>query len=102
MPRSDRRRQAHRSAHRSAGNAGTSGSLKRSTSCHFLVLFMRNTVLKLTLPALLLAAASCATPAFTQADDPLTTSIRKAGHAKVAMITAPPWMVISSTGEAEG
>ncbi|KWV58304.1 hypothetical protein AS156_36575 [Bradyrhizobium macuxiense] len=50
----------------------------------------------------LLATAVYSSPAFAQAESRLLASIRKVGEVKVAIVSAPPYVVISPSGEATG
>ncbi|MCA6112210.1 transporter substrate-binding domain-containing protein [Bradyrhizobium cenepequi] len=57
---------------------------------------------RLSLLALLLALIGYSLPVLAETEDPLFASIRKAGQVKVALASAPPYMVVSPTGEATG
>lgn len=57
---------------------------------------------KLLLVLLLLTLTGSLFPAFAQTDDPLLASIRKAGKVKVALASAAPFWMVSSSGEATG
>lgn len=51
---------------------------------------------------LLMSSTAHVLPASAQSDDPLFASIRKAGAAKVALASNPPYQFVSPTGEATG
>ncbi|SFK14511.1 transporter substrate-binding domain-containing protein [Bradyrhizobium sp. Gha] len=57
---------------------------------------------KLSFWILLLALTGCWFPAFSQADDSLSASIRKAGATRVAIASMPPYMTMSPSGQAAG
>lgn len=57
---------------------------------------------ELSLFVMLLALGSYSCPTLAQTEEPLFASIRKAGGAKVAMGSSPPWIYVSSSGEAKG
>src|SRR5689334_18280554 len=57
---------------------------------------------KCFLLGLLVITASICSQARAQTDDQLSAAIRKAGHAKVAATSYPPYTLISPSGEATG
>lgn len=57
---------------------------------------------KIALLFSLLGSTGYALPASAQSDDPLFASIRKAGAAKVALASNPPYQFVSPTGEPTG
>ncbi|WP_439360408.1 transporter substrate-binding domain-containing protein [Bradyrhizobium sp. DASA03007] len=57
---------------------------------------------KLSLLILLLTVTAHSLPVAAHAEDAILSSIRKAGKIKVAMSSAPPYIIVSPTGEATG
>lgn len=57
---------------------------------------------KLSLLVMSLTLAGYSVPTFAEADSPLLASMRKAGEAKAAMASFPPYLVVSANGEATG
>ncbi|SPP98135.1 transporter substrate-binding domain-containing protein [Bradyrhizobium vignae] len=57
---------------------------------------------KLSLLVLLIASFCHLSPTLAQTEDPLFASIRKAGGVKVAVVSLPPYMIMSPNGEATG
>lgn len=60
-----------------------------------------HTAVKLSL-LILLTVIGHSFSAIAQGDDPLRASIRKAGQVRAALASAPPYMVVSPSGEATG
>ncbi|QOZ23873.1 transporter substrate-binding domain-containing protein [Bradyrhizobium sp. CCBAU 51753] len=58
--------------------------------------------LKFSFAVLVLGLVSNPYPSFAQDSGPLFDSIRKAGHVKMALGSAPPWDMISPEGKAAG
>lgn len=57
---------------------------------------------KLSLLVMSLTFCGYSLPTFADAEDPLLASMRKAGEAKAAMASFPPYIVVSAKGEATG
>ncbi|WP_271605844.1 ectoine/hydroxyectoine ABC transporter substrate-binding protein EhuB [Bradyrhizobium sp. CCBAU 11434] len=57
---------------------------------------------KLSLLVLLCTLIGCSLPVFAETDGTLFGSIRKAGEAKVALASVPPYINVSPSGEATG
>ncbi len=57
---------------------------------------------KLSLLVLLVMLTGYSLPTFSQTEDPLFASIRKAGKVRVAIASLPPYMMMSPSGEATG